>query len=182
MTDVVKIVEEIRETCLNRGQDGLLELCKKFDKLEGNSLIFDIPNGIKVDKNLQSAIKTAIKNITKFHKSELKKLQSFQNDKVKTTTGIVCWRRFTAIENVGVYVPNMLFSSALMNIIPAQIAGCKNIVVCTPPNPSNAILYALKVLGIDKIYTIGGAQAIFAMAYGIGEIPKVDKIFGPDLL
>ena len=179
MTDVVKIVEEIRETCLNRGQDGLLELCKKFDKLEGNSLIFDIPNGIKVDKNLQSAIKTAIKNITKFHKSELKKLQSFQNDKVKTTTGIVCWRRFTAIENVGVYVPNMLFSSALMNIIPAQIAGCKNIVVCTPPNPSSAILYALKVLGINKIYTIGGAQAIFAMAYGIGEIPKVDKIFGP---
>ena len=179
MIDVVKIVEEIRETCLNRGQDGLLELCKKFDKLEGNSLIFDIPNGIKVDKNLQSAIKTAIKNIIKFHKSELKKLQSFQNDKVKTTTGIVCWRRFTAIENVGVYVPNMLFSSALMNIIPAQIAGCKNIVVCTPPNPSSAILYALKVLGIDKIYTIGGAQAIFAMAYGIGEIPKVDKIFGP---
>ena len=179
MTDVVKIVEEIRETCLNRGQDGLLELCKKFDKLEGDSLIFDIPNGIKVDKNLQSAIKTAIKNITKFHKSELKKLQSFQNDKVKTTTEIVCWRKFTAIENVGVYVPNMLFSSALMNIIPAQIAGCKNIVVCTPPNPSSAILYALKVLGINKIYTIGGAQAIFAMAYGIGEIPKVDKIFGP---
>ena len=179
MTDVVKIVEGIRETCLNRGQDGLLELCKKFDKLEGNSLIFNIPDNIEVDRNLQEAIKTAIENITKFHKAEFKKLQSFQDEKVKTTAGIVCWRKFTAIENVGVYVPNMLFSSALMNIIPAQIAGCKNIVVCTPPNPSNAILYALKVLGIDKIYTIGGAQAIFAMAYGIGEIPKVDKIFGP---
>ena len=179
MTDVVKIVEGIRETCLNRGQDGLLELCKKFDKLEENSLVFQIPDNIEVDKKLQEAIKTAIKNITKFHKAEFKKLQSFQDEKVETTAGIVCWRKFTPIENVGVYVPNMLFSSALMNIIPAQIAGCKNIVVCTPPNPSNAILYALKVLGIDKIYTIGGAQAIFAMAYGIGEIPKVDKIFGP---
>ena len=179
MTDVVKIVEGIRETCLNKGQDGLLELCKKFDKLEENSLIFNIPDNIEVDRNLQEAIKTAIKNITKFHTAEFKKLQSFQDEKVETTAGIVCWRKFTAIENVGVYVPNMLFSSALMNIIPAQIAGCKNIVVCTPPNPSNAILYALKVLGIDKIYTIGGAQAIFAMAYGIGEIPKVDKIFGP---
>ena len=179
MTDVVKIVEGIRETCLNRGQDGLLELCKKFDKLEGNSLIFNIPDNIEVDRNLQEAIKTAIENITKFHTAEFKKLQSFQDEKVKTTAGIVCWRKFTAIENVGVYVPNMLFSSALMNIIPAQIAGCKNIVVCTPPNPSNAILYALKVLGIDKIYTIGGAQAIFSMAYGIGEVSKVDKIFGP---
>ena len=179
MTDVVKIVEGIKETCLNKGQNGLLDLCKKFDKLEGNSLIFNIPDNVKVDKKLQKAIKTAIENITKFHKAEFKKLQSFQDEKVETTTGIVCWRKFTPIENVGVYVPNMLFSSALMNIIPAQIAGCKNIVVCTPPNPSNAILYALKVLGIDKIYTIGGAQAIFAMAYGIGEIPKVDKIFGP---
>lgn len=179
MTDVVKIVEGIKETCLNKGQDGLLELCKKFDKLEENSLIFNIPDNIEVDRNLQEAIKIAIENITKFHKAEFKKLQSFQDEKVETTTGIVCWRKFTPIENVGVYVPNMLFSSALMNIIPAQIAGCKNIVVCTPPNPSNAILYALKVLGIDKIYTIGGAQAIFAMAYGIGEIPKVDKIFGP---
>lgn len=179
MTDVVKIVEEIKETCLNRGQNGLLELCKKFDKLEGDSLIFNIPDNIEVDNDLKNAIQTAIENITKFHKAEFKRLQSFQDEKVETTAGIVCWRKFTAIENVGVYVPNMLFSSALMNIIPAQIAGCKNIVVCTPPNPSKAILYTLKVLGIDKIYTIGGAQAIFAMAYGIGEVPKVDKIFGP---
>ena len=177
--DVIKIVSEIRDTCLNKGQNGLLELSKKFDKLEGNSLVFSIPDDIEVDKKLQEAIKTAIENITKFHTAEFKKLQSFQDEKVETTAGIVCWRKFTAIENVGVYVPNMLFSSALMNIIPAQIAGCKNIVVCTPPNPSNAILYTLKTLGINRVYTIGGAQAIFAMAYGIGEVPKVDKIFGP---
>ena len=118
MTDVVKIVEGIKETCLNKGQNGLLDLCKKFDKLEENSLIFNIPDNVKVDKKLQEAIKTAIENITKFHKAEFKKLQSFQDEKVETTTGIVCWRKFTPIENVGVYVPNMLFSSALMNVIP----------------------------------------------------------------
>lgn len=179
MTDVVKIVEGIRETCLNRGQDGLLELCRKFDKLEGDSLIFNIPDNIKVDNDLKNAIKTAIENITKFHKAEAKKLAEFEAEKVETSNGIVCWRKFTAIENVGVYVPNMLFSSALMNIIPAQIACCKNIVVCTPPNSSQAILFTLQQLGVKKIYTIGGAQAIFAMAYGIGEVPKVDKIFGP---
>ena len=179
MTDVIKIVEEIKETCISKGQDGLLELCKKFDRLEGNSLIFNIPDNIEVDKDLENAIRTAIENITKFHKAEAKKLAEFEEEKVETSGEILCWRKFTPIENVGVYVPNMLFSSALMNIIPAQLAGCKNIVVCTPPNPSNAILFTLKQLGIKRIYTIGGAQAIFAMAYGIGEVPKVDKIFGP---
>lgn len=177
--DVVKIVSEIRETCLNKGQDGLLELSKKFDKLEGNSLILNIPDNIDIDENLKEAIKTSYKNLTKFHEAEFEKLQSFKDDKIKTTDGMLCWRKFTPIEKVGVYVPNMLFSSALMNIIPAKIAECKDIVVCTPPNPSNAILYTLKVLGIKQIYTIGGAQAIFAMAYGIGEVPKVNKIFGP---
>ena len=166
--DVVKIVSDICETCLNKGQDGLLELSRKFDKLDGNSLIFNIPDKISVSNDLKQAIKTSYSNLTKFHKAEMKKLQSFKQDKVKTSDGIVCWRKFNAIENVGVYVPNMLFSSALMNIIPAKIAGCKNIVVCTPPHPSNAILYTLKTLGIKQIYTIGGAQAIFAMAYGIG--------------
>ena len=177
--DILKIVEEIKETCINKGQDGLLELCKKFDKLEGNSLVFNIPNNIEVDEDLKNAIQTAIENITKFHKAEAKKLAEFECEKVETSKGIVCWRKFSSIENVGVYVPNMLFSSALMNIIPAKIAGCQNIVVCTPPNPSQAILFTLQQLGIKKIYTIGGAQAIFAMAYGIGEVPKVDKIFGP---
>lgn len=177
--DVVENVKNIRETCLNEGQEGLLELCRKFDKFEGNSLILDIPDYVEIDENLREAIETAVKNITKFHKAEAKKLAEFEEEKVETSNGIVCWRKFTPIENVGVYVPNMLFSSALMNIIPAQIAGCKNIVVCTPPNPSQAILFTLHQLGVEKIYTIGGAQAIFAMAYGIGEVPKVDKIFGP---
>ena len=177
--DVVKVVNEIKETCLNKGQEGLLELSKKFDKLESNSLIMSIPDEIDIDKELQESIKTSYENLMIFHNAEFKKLNNFKKDKIKTSKGITCWRKFTPIENVGVYVPNMLFSSALMNIIPAKIAGCKNIVVCTPPNPSKAILYTLQVLGIKQIYTIGGAQAIFAMAYGIGEVPKVDKIFGP---
>ena len=179
MSEIAKIVEDIKEICLNKGQNGLLELCKKFDKLEVNSLILDIPDDVEVDEKLQEAVKTAIENITKFHKTEVKKLAEFEEEKVETSKEIICWRKFTPIKNVGVYVPNMLFSSALMNIIPAKIAGCKNIVVCTPPNPSKEILYTLKTLGIERIYTIGGAQAIFAMAYGIGEVPKVDKIFGP---
>ena len=179
MSEIAKIVENIKEICLNKGKDGLLELCEKFDKLEGKSLILDIPDNVEVDKDLKNAIQTAITNITKFHKAEAKKLAEFEEEKVETSSEITCWRKFTPIENVGVYVPNMLFSSALMNIIPAKIAGCKNIVVCTPPNPSKEILYTLKTLGIERIYTIGGAQAIFAMAYGIGEVQKVDKIFGP---
>lgn len=177
--NVEKVVDEIKEICLNKGQEGLLELSKKFDKLDGNSLIMNIPDKIEIEKELQDAIKTAYKNLTIFHTAEFKKLNNFKKDKVKTSKGIVCWRKFTPIENVGVYIPNMLFSSALMNIIPAKIAGCKNIVVCTPPNPSKAILYTLQVLGIKQVYTIGGAQAIFAIAYGIGDAPKVDKIFGP---
>ena len=179
MTDIFTIVEEIKEKCLKDEQTGLLELCKKFDNFKGDSLILNLSSNIKVEENLQEAIKTAIENITKFHKVEFEKLKSFYNEKTETSEGIFCWRKFTPIEKVGVYVPNMLFSSALMNIIPAKIAGCKSIIVCTPPNPSDEILYTLKQLGIDKVYTIGGAQAIFAMAYGIGEIPKVDKIFGP---
>ena len=128
---------------------------------------------------MEESIKIARDNIYKFHKIEYDKLKSFGNDKIETSQGITCWKKFTPIENVGIYVPNKLFSSVLMNIIPAQIANCQNIIVCTPPNPSNEILWTLNLLGIDKIYTIGGAQAIFAMTYGIGEIPKVDKIFGP---
>ena len=177
--NIEKIVNEVKDICLKKGQSGLLELSKKFDKFEKDSFIMNITNKINISSELKESIKTSFKNLTIFHKTELKKLQSFEKEKVKTSDGIICWRKFNPIENVGIYIPNSLFSSALMNIIPAKIAKCKNIIVCTPPNPSNYILYTLKTLGIKTIYTIGGAQAIFAMAYGIGEIPKVDKIFGP---
>jgi len=177
--NILEKVQEINDICLNKRQDGLLELTEKFDKIKLKSFVYQVPKNIKIDEKLQESIKIAKDNIYKFHKAECSKLKAFENDKIETSKGITCWRKFTSIENVGVYIPNKLFSSALMNIIPAQIAGCKNIVVCTPPNPSNEILCTLSLLGIKTIYTIGGAQAIFAMVNGIGEIPKVDKIFGP---
>ena len=177
MSEIAKIVENIKETCLNRGKDGLLELCEKFDKVKMSTLKMKVPD-VKIADELKEAIKIGVENITKFHKAEYSRLIKC-NEKIETSKGLVCWKRFTAIENVGLYVPNKLFSSILMNVIPAKICGCEKITVCTPPNPSNEILWTLKYLGIDEIYTIGGAQAIFAMAYGIGEVPKVDKIFGP---
>lgn len=170
---------EIKRICIEKKQNGLLELTKEFDKITLKSFVYKVPKDIKISTKLEDSIKIAKANIYKFHKAEFDKLESFKDDKIETSGGIFCWKKFTPIENVGVYIPNKLLSSVLMNVIPAQIAQCKNIVVCTPPNPSSEMLWTLNLLGIKEIYTIGGAQAIFAMAYGIGEIPKVDKIFGP---
>lgn len=177
--NILEKVQEIKDICLNKGQDGLFELTKKLDNIKLLTFVYQVPKNIKIDSKLLESIKIARDNIYKFHKAECDKLKAFERDKIETSKGITCWKKFTPIENVGVYLPNRLFSSVLMNIIPAQIAGCKNIIVCTPPNPSNEILWTLNFLGIDKIYCIGGSQAIFAMTYGIGEIPKVEKIFGP---
>ncbi len=173
------ILLEIKEMCLKSGQSGLIKITKEFDKISLERFALKVPNDIRLDEELEKAITTAQNNIYKFHKAEHTKLLTFENDRIETSQGIVCWKKFTPIENIGIYIPSKLFSSVLMNIIPAQIAECKNIVICTPPNPSEEILYTLNLLGIKEIYTIGGAQAIFAMAYGIGEIPQVSKIFGP---
>ena len=173
------ILNNIKNRCLSEGQPALLSLTQEFDKENLEKFAFKVPNNIELPSELKEAIIIAKNNIFKFHKAEYEKLLSFEKDKIETTQGIVCWKKFTPIEKVGIYVPSKLFSSVLMNIIPAQIACCENITVCTPPNPSNEILFTLNLLGIEEIYTIGGSQAIFAMAYGIGEIPKVSKIFGP---
>ena len=173
------ILNNIKNRCLSDGQPALLSFTQEFDKVKLEKFAFKVPNNIELEGDLKEAIIIAKNNIFKFHKAEYEKLLSFEKDKIETTQGIVCWKKFTPIEKVGIYVPSKLFSSVLMNIIPAQIAGCGNIIVCTPPNPSNEILFTLNLLGIEEIYTIGGSQAIFAMAYGIGEIPKVSKIFGP---
>ena len=127
------------------------------------------------------AINTAIKNITSFHEVQLLK-----EDKVETSPGVNCWRKNVAIEKVGLYIPGgtaPLFSTVIMLAVPAKIAGCAEIVLCTPPDKTGmvhpAILYSANRLGIGKIYKAGGAQAIAAMAYGTETIPKVYKIFGP---
>lgn len=130
---------------------------------------------------LKNAIKVAFKNIKKFHSAQKEKVQ-----KIETTPGVVCWRKSVGIEKVGLYIPGgsaPLFSTVLMLGIPAAIAGCKEVILCTPPDRSGkvnpAILYAAELVGIKKIYKIGGVQAIAAMAYGTESIQKVYKIFGP---
>lgn len=134
-----------------------------------------------VDEKLKSAINLAAKNIDAFHaaqKPEIKKLE--------TTPGVTCWQKAVAIEKVGLYIPGgtaPLFSTVLMLALPAKIAGCQEIVLCSPPNKEGnihpAILYAAKVAGVTQVYKLGGVQAIGAMAYGTKSVPNVYKIFGP---
>lgn len=134
-----------------------------------------------VSEDLKQAICTAKNNIEKFHAS-----QRFTGQKVETTSGVTCWQKAVAIEKVGLYIPGgtaPLFSTVLMLAVPAHIAGCKEIVLCTPPNKEGkvhpAILFAAETAGVSKIFKAGGIQAIAAMAYGTESVPKVYKIFGP---
>ena len=134
-----------------------------------------------VSEDLKQAIRTAKDNIEKFHAS-----QHFTGQKVETTSGVTCWQKAVAIEKVGLYIPGgtaPLFSTVLMLAVPAHIAGCKEIVLCTPPNKEGkvhpAILFAAETAGVSKIFKAGGIQAIAAMAYGTESVPKVYKIFGP---
>ena len=134
-----------------------------------------------LDNELKSAIVKASANIRLFHEKQI-----FDYKKIETAPGVTCWQKAVPIEKVGLYIPGgtaPLFSTVLMLGIPAQIAGCKEIVLCTPPDKTGkinpAILFAASVVGTTCIFKLGGVQAIGAMAYGVGDIPKVDKIFGP---
>ena len=130
---------------------------------------------------MKDAIQQAKSNIEKFHRSQIEEIKV-----IETMPGINCWRKSIGIEKVGIYIPGgsaPLFSTVLMLAIPANIAGCKEIILCTPPSKDGsinpAILYAADLCGITKIFKVGGVQAIAAMAYGTESIPKVFKIFGP---
>jgi histidinol dehydrogenase len=134
-----------------------------------------------ISKNLLDALILAHHNIAEFHQS-----QKFEGSKIETAKGVVCWQKSVPIQKVGLYIPGgtaPLFSTVLMLATPAKIAGCKEIVLCTPPDKEGkvnpAILMAAKVAGVNKIYKAGGVQAIGAMAYGTESVPKVFKIFGP---
>ena len=138
---------------------------------------------LQIDDDLKSAILIARANISKVHQEQRIRLDSKQ---IETTKGITVWNEFRPIQKVGLYVPGgttPLFSALLMQAIPALIAGCKDIVICTPPNEQGKIdptlLWIAKLLKITNIYKVGGSQAIFAMTYGTKSIPRVDKIFGP---
>ncbi|MDY5433761.1 histidinol dehydrogenase [Bacteroides pyogenes] len=178
-------VRDIINKVRREGDKALLEFEAIFDNVSLPDLSVtkeELENaGNLVGEELKNAILLAKKNIETFHSA-----QRFYGEKVETMLGVTCWQKAVAIEKVGLYVPGgtaPLFSSVLMLAVPARIAGCKEIVLCTPPDASGqihpAILYAATLSGINQIYKVGGAQAIAAMAYGTESIPKVYKIFGP---
>ena len=168
-----------------RGDEAVKEYEQKFDKVSLESLAVteaEMDEAEKLVSNeLRDAIILAHHNIKVFHLS-----QRFVGQKVKTQEGVVCWQKSVPIERVGLYIPGgtaPLFSTVLMLAAPAKIAGCKEIVLCTPPNSEGkvnpAILVAARIAGVSKIFKAGGVQAIGAMAYGTESVPKVYKIFGP---
>ena len=168
-----------------RGDEAVKEYELKFDKAELASLAVteqEMDEAEKlVSKELYDAIVLAHENIQAFHAA-----QHFEGKKVETRKGVTCWQKSVAIERVGLYIPGgtaPLFSTVLMLATPAKIAGCKEIVLCTPPNREGkvnpAILVAARIAGVSKIFKAGGVQAIGAMAYGTESVPKVYKIFGP---
>ena len=178
-------VKNILARVKKSGDEALVEFTKQFDQVELTELQVtdkEIAEAIKfISPPLKSAIKTAAKNIEKFHQA-----QNRETLEVETMPGVTCWRKGVAIEKVGLYIPGgsaPLFSTIIMLGIPAKLAGCKEVILCTPPSKDGqvnpAILFAAKLTGITKIFKVGGAQAIAALAYGTKSIPAVYKIFGP---
>ena len=178
---VCDILEKVR----TQGDRAVIGYEEQFDKVKLNSLEVtekEFEEAEKeVDIKLKAAIMLPLNNIQTFHSS-----QKFASKKIETLPGVTCWQKAVAIEKVGLYVPGgtaPLFSTVLMLAAPAQIAGCKEIILCTPPNREGkihpAILYAARVAGVKRVFKAGGVQAIGAMAYGTSSIPKVYKIFGP---
>lgn len=179
------IVSEILVNVKNNGDAAIKKYSLQFDSIELHDLKVneqEISEALlSVDDNLKSAIQLAKENIEKFHLPQRENLKE-----IETTSGVICWRKSVAIEKVGLYIPGgtaPLFSTLLMLGIPAVIAGCKEIIICTPPNKSGkvnpVILYVANLLGLKNIYKVGGVQAIAALAYGTETISQVYKIFGP---
>lgn len=178
-------VQEILTDIRTNGIDAIRKYTEKFDgvfieNLEVTAVEIEEACNL-VDGALKDAITIAAGNIQKFHESQIP-----QTKRIETTSGVTCWQKAVAIDKVGLYIPGgsaPLFSTVLMLAIPAKIAVCKEIVLCTPPDKEGkinpAILFAAHLVGVNKIYKIGGVQAIGAMAYGIDCVPKIYKIFGP---
>lgn len=164
------------------GDVALLALAKKFDKLDLTTAQLRVDNAeleaaeAQLSSELKTAIQQAYQNIRLFHEKQKQPVE-----KIETMPGVTCWRKSVGIEKVGLYIPGgtaPLFSTVLMLGIPAQLAGCREIVLCTPSNHP-AIYFAAKLVGVTQVFRIGGAQAIAAMAYGTESVPQVYKIFGP---
>ena len=178
---VRKILEKVKE----KGDKAMLKFTKQFDGVKIKTLSVSPEEiqeaGNHLSDELKSAIAIAAANIEKFHAAQINPVE-----KITTMPGIDCWRQSTGIEKVGLYIPGgsaPLFSTVLMLAIPAKLAGCREIILCSPPDKSGnihpAILYTAALCGVTKIFKAGGVQAIAAMSYGTATIPKVFKIFGP---
>ena len=179
------VVNEVLSDIRQRGDDAVKAYELKFDHVELKELRVtesEIEEAYHtIDCELRDAIQLAHDNIKAFHESQI-----YEGKKIETSPGVCCWQKSVAIEKVGLYIPGgtaPLFSTVLMLATPAKIAGCKEIVLCTPPNKEGnvhpAILVAAKISGVSRIIKAGGVQAIGAMAYGTESVPKVYKIFGP---
>ena len=178
-------VESVLKDVRQNGDKAVMAYEEKFDHAILSSLAVtetEIDEAMSlVSKELLEALRIAHHNISKFHES-----QKFEGSKVETCKGVSCWQKSVPIEKVGLYIPGgtaPLFSTVLMLATPAKIAGCREIVLCTPPNREGrvnpAILAAARIAGVNRIFKAGGVQAIGAMAYGTESVPKVFKIFGP---
>ena len=185
VTQLNKTVADVLADIRLRGDEAVVDYEEKFDHVRLSDLQVSDEEMEQawqtVDRDLRDAIVLAHGNIQRFHEA-----QRFTGERVETAPGVVCWQKAVAIERVGLYIPGgtaPLFSTVLMLATPAKIAGCKEIVLCTPPNREGgvnpAILVAAKVAGVSRIFKAGGVQAIGAMAYGTASVPKVYKIFGP---
>ena len=179
------VVEEVFENVMSFGDKSLIDYTRKFDNVEISNLKVEsksiAESEFLISTKLKDSIDLAFKNIYKFHKSQIQKKEIIEINK-----GISCWQEKRPIENVGLYIPGgtaPLFSSVLMLAIPAMIANCRNIVLCSPPNDNGelhpAILYCAKLCKVNKVISVGGAQSIAAMSIGTESVPKVNKIFGP---
>ena len=183
VTELFGQVRDILSAIQSSGDAALRSYTKQFDHAEIERLQVtpeEIAHAV-IPSGLKEAITTAYNNITRFHEA-----QQSAELRIETSPGVVCWRKSVPIEKVGLYIPGgtaPLFSTVLMLAVPAKLAGCTEIVLCTPPDTEGkihpAILFAASLAGTTKIIKAGGAQAIAAMAYGTESVPKVDKIFGP---
>jgi histidinol dehydrogenase len=183
--EISQIIKEIFAEVEKNGDEALIRYAEKFDSAKIDQLQVTAKEISKaadlISEELKSAIQIAKENITKFHASQI-----VETKKIETTKGVICWRENRAIEKIGIYIPGgtaPLFSTVLMLAIPAQLAGCQEIILCTPPdkngNINPAILYTAQLCGVSKIFKVGGAQGVAAMTFGTETIPNVYKIFGP---
>ncbi|MDM1548041.1 histidinol dehydrogenase [Empedobacter falsenii] len=183
--DLQKIVLDVFGKIQIGKDQALIDFTEKFDQVKLTSLEVSTQEideaKTLISEDLKQAIQLAASNIEKFHTEQREEIKV-----IETTKGVNCWRESRGIENVGIYIPGgtaPLFSTTLMLGTPAKLAGCQNIILCTPPNKEGkihpAILYTANLIGIEKIYKVGGIQAIGALTFGTETIQKVDKIFGP---